>query len=82
KIKMAKIEKIYQITLDGEQELLQKMNAVNKSFEVQIKLFKEVKSASKGLFGNSEELAKEKLELEKVTAELVRQQTESKKLRA
>lgn len=79
---MAKIEKIYQITLDGEQELLQKMNAVNKSFEVQIKLFKEVKSASKGLFGNSEELAKEKLELEKVTAELVRQQTESKKLRA
>lgn len=79
---MAKIEKIYQITLDGEQELLQKMNAVNKSFDVQKKLFQEVKSASKGLFGNSEELAKEKLELEKVTAELVRQQTESKKLRA
>lgn len=79
---MAKIEKIYQITLDGEQELLQKMNAVNKSFDVQKKLFQEVKSASKGLFGNSEELAREKIELEKVSAELVRQQTESKKLRA
>lgn len=79
---MAKIEKIYQITLAGEQDLLQKMNAVNKSFDLQKKLFKEVKAASKGVFGNSEDLAKEKIAYEKMTTELVRQQTEAKKLRA
>lgn len=79
---MTKIEKIYQITLAGEQDLLQKMNAVNKSFDLQKKLFKEVKAASKGVFGNSEDLAKEKIAYEKMTTELVRQQTEAKKLRA
>lgn len=79
---MAKIEKIYQITLDGEQTLLQKMDAVNKTFENTKKLFQNVKASSKGIFGNTEELTKEKLELEKVTVELVKQQSESKKLRA
>lgn len=79
---MAKIEKIYQITLEGEQALLQKMDAVNKTFENTKKLFQNVKSSSKDIFSNTEDLTREKLELEKVTVELVKQQSESKKLRA
>lgn len=79
---MAKIEKIYQITLDGEQGLLQKMDAVNKSFDITKKNFKDLKAASKGTFANTEELTKEKENLQKVTVELLKQQNESKKLRA
>ncbi len=79
---MANIEKIYEITLAGEQELLQKMDAVNKSFDTAKRNFKEVKAASKGVFSNQEELDKEKAAMEKVTVELLKQQTEAKKLRA
>lgn len=79
---MAKIEKIYKITLEGESELLSKMNAVNKTFEETKKRFKEVKDGSKGIFINSQELQDEKDNLHQVTIELVKQQQESKRLQA
>ena len=40
---MAKIEKIYQITLSGEQDLISKMKTVNQLFEESKKRWKELK---------------------------------------
>ena len=79
---MAKIEKIYKLTLEGEYEMVSKMNTVNKTFDETKKKFKEVKEASKGIFINSEEIQTEKDNLHQLTIELVKQQQESKKLQA
>ena len=75
---MAKIEKIYKITLEGESELLSKMNAVNKTFEETKKRFKEVKDGSTGVFNKKNDIDQYRKALESLNKELLKNQTVSK----
>ena len=75
---MAKIEKIYKITLEGEAELLSKMNAVNKTFEETKKRFKEVKDGSTGVFNKKNDIDQYRKALESLNKELLKNQTVSK----
>ncbi|MCL1690841.1 phage tail tape measure protein [Elizabethkingia anophelis] len=76
----AKIEKIYQITLSGEQDLLQKMKSVNKEFDTAKKRWKELKtSVSQGL--SAADAAKHKVEIQQARLEYERLKQETIKLR-
>lgn len=78
---MAEINKIYSITLEGEQELLSKMNAVNKAFDDTRSNFKKAQQAIREGLSKDGDIAKEKENLNKVTVELLKQQAEAKRLR-
>ena len=77
---MAKIEKIYSITLSGEQDLVSKMKTVNQLFEESKKRWKELKiEVAKGL--TAADLAQYKLMLQQAKLETERLRQESIKLR-
>ncbi len=77
---MAKIEKIYQITLEGEQDLLSKMKQVNQLFEDAKKRWKELKiEVAKGL--SAADLAQYKLMLQQAKLETERLRQETLRLR-
>lgn len=78
---MAKIEKIYSITLEGEQELISKMNQVNQQFDTTKKNFTEIKNASKGAFKNDKDIEYYRKSLENLNKELLKNQTISKVLK-
>lgn len=76
----AKIEKIYQITLAGEQDLLQKMKYVNKEFDTAKTKWKELKTnVSQGL--SAADTAKYKTDLQQARIETERLKQETIKLR-
>lgn len=77
---MAKIEKIYQITLSGEQDLISKMKTVNQLFEESKKRWKELKlETSKGL--SAADLAQYKLAIQQGRIETEKLKQETIKLR-
>lgn len=76
----AKIEKIYQITLAGEQDLIQKMKSVNQQFEESKKRWKELKTeTAKGL--SASDMAQYKLMLQQAKLETERLRQETVKLK-
>lgn len=77
---MAKIEKIYQITLAGEDSLVARMKTVNQLFEDSKKRWKELKiEVAKGL--TAADLAQYKLMLQQAKLETERLRQESLRLR-
>lgn len=77
---MAKIEKIYSITLSGEQELVSKMKTVNQLFEESKKRWKELKiETSQGL--SAADMAQYKLAIQQAKIETEKLKQESIRLR-
>lgn len=77
---MAKIEKIYSITLSGEQELVSKMKTVNQLFEESKKRWKELKiETSKGL--SDADMAQYKLAIQQAKIETEKLKQESIRLK-
>lgn len=75
---MAKITKLYEITLAGAQQMVQDLNTVNTTLNLQKKIVREVKAESKGIFDNDKQLNNYRASLEKLNKELLKSQTVSK----
>lgn len=77
---MAKIEKIYSITLSGEQDVVSKMKTVNQLFEESKKRWKELKiETTKGL--SASDMAQYKLAIQQAKIETEKLKQETIKLR-
>lgn len=78
---MAKIEKIYKLTLEGESEMVSKINTASKSLDGIRRNFIDVKASSKGVFNNDKDINNYRNSLEKLNKELLKNQTISKILK-
>lgn len=78
----AKIEKIYQVTLTGEKEVVNGMTSLNRAFDDAKRKFLELKQAMSGTFADASEFERIKKAFVDAEKEMLRLQTANQRMKA